>query len=239
MKDLLLNNATWIFNSISFLAALTGVITYKSYKHTNVRYFIFFLVYAYLVSVSLSYTQFLQKYEFLSSIKEALKGTFFELNYWMSTIFWRIGATIFIVLFYYKTLKNNILKRILVFFGGLFFLISIFVIVRNLETLPIGYYSFHQTGSIVVIFTCVTLYFIELMLTNEILDIQRSATFYISWTLLIFYNVVCILIIYKRYYHGGDMIYVNLQRLIYIFANIFMYSMFIFALLWCRPQKDQ
>ena len=222
-----------------FTSVVTGIITYKKYKNSPSRYVIWFLAYAYLVSVTMAYTRYVYSYEFLHTVRDYLLGTFFEKNVWLSTLFWRIGATLFILFIYFKHFEKRAFKIIVRFISVLFFVISIALIFIDFSRLSKGYYEFHQVGSMTCILICVGLYFIELIQSERILNFNRLLMFYVSCAFLFFYLIINGLIFYERYFTIYDMTYVYLRTNIYLFANIFMYSMFTFALLWCRPQKDQ
>lgn len=222
-----------------FIAVLVGLFSLKYYKDTPNRCFIYFLVYAYVVSVTMTYTRYVYKYEFLFHLRDYLESTFFEKNNWLSTIFWRIGATLFILYIYFKYLHNKLFKRVILLIGVLFLTLSILVILMDLSKLPSGYYNFHQVGSMSCILSCVGFYFIELIQSDRILKFNRSLLFYVSCTFLFWYLIVNSTVFYQSYFTTSDWPYVYLRNNIYLVANILMYSMFTFALLWCKPQTDQ
>lgn len=81
MMDFLTKNFSLINDIPLFIAALTGVFLYKSYKSTIVKYFIWYLVYVFTVDFVGGYSGYADKYEFLASFKMLLKDTVFEKNY--------------------------------------------------------------------------------------------------------------------------------------------------------------
>ena len=81
--------------------------------------------------------------------------------------------------------------------------------------------------------------------------LNDSTTFYISVVIFIWWLIITPLTFYDLFYGSvdlskpfrhpeffGDINYITLRKRIYLFSNIFMYLTFIFALIWCRPEKD-
>ena len=72
----------------------------------------------------------------------------------------------------------------------------------------------------------------------------KSINFYISVAIFIWWFIITPIVFYDNYsaYKVGvyerDWAYIELRRYIYIFSNIFMYSTFVFALIFCEPEED-
>ncbi|RMZ50932.1 hypothetical protein EB822_06015 [Flavobacteriaceae bacterium PRS1] len=77
------------------------------------------------------------------------------------------------------------------------------------------------------------------MLQSEtILSFYKSINFYISSTILIWWLVITPLVFFQIYFLNVDWSFIILRWQIYLFMNIFMYSSFTIALIWCKPQND-
>ena len=237
MSDFLLDNYTLITHSVEAIAALTGIILFNKYKGTFSKYFIYFLIYLSVCDLINNYPKFIRN----DGILSFLKGTVFELNYWWSTLFWNIGAILFFAFFYNKILKTILYKNILKFTGLIFFAISFICILLNWDVYFTNFFPIISISGAVVIFLCTGFYFIELLQSNKILTFYKSLNFYISLAIFIWWLIITPIVFYDVYDINGankDLDYYFLRRYIYLFVNVFMYSTFTFALIWCRPQDD-
>jgi hypothetical protein len=153
-------------------------------------------------------------------------------------VFWSVGSVLFFVFYYHEVLRYNPYKATLKY-GGLLFLISaIMYILTHIESFFSSQLVFITIFGLCLILLSVVFYFIEILLTNRILTFYRSLNFYISATLLIWWLVTTPLFFFNIYFSAADWNFVFLNWQIYLFANIFMYSSFTFALIWCRPQNN-
>ena len=218
-------------------AALTGLICYRKYRNTYQKYFIWFLVYVILLDFVGSYTVYVDKYEFLYSVKQALKGTLLERNYWVFTFFWSIGSALFFGFYYLKIIRNKYYRQIITFITSTFFLCSIVYILLNINAFFKSAIPFIKVFGALVIFTCVVFYFIELLKSDKVLSFYKSLNFYISSTILIWWLVTTPTVFFEIYFSSADWSYVILRGEIFLSMNIFMYLTFSFALLWCKPQN--
>ena len=234
MEEFFKQNYILLTHSVEIIAAVTGLFVFKKYKHTITRYFIFFLVYTFFVDVIGGYTRFYDQFEFLS----ILKGTVFESNHWWSTLFWKIGSVLFYSFYFYKIIKTKNYRDIVKYSGIIFLLSSIFYIVTHWNDYFVSFFSFISIFGTVVIFICIVLYFIEILQSDNVLMFYKSINFYISSIILIWWLVITPLVFYNIYFLNVDWNFIILKWQIYLFANIFMYSSFTIALIWCKPQND-
>jgi hypothetical protein len=238
LEEFLLKNYSFIAKLVESIAAITGLICYKKYRHTHQKYFIWFLIYIVLLDFFGSYTIYVAKYEFLEPIKEALKGTLIEKNYWVFTFFWSIGAILFFAFYYQKIIINKHFKRIIYYATCLFLLCSTVYIFLNINAFFKASIPFIKVSGATIIFMCVIFYFIELLKSDEVLTFYKSLNFYISSTIFIWWLVTTPVVFFEIYFSSADWNFVFLRWQIFLFMNIFMYLTFSFALLWCKPQND-
>ena len=151
---------------------------------------------------------------------------------------WVIGSSLFYLFFYRKVLKTRKYKTILkiCFYG--------FVVV------VLGFYATDWTAlfdrrpfflsvmNLLAILLCTTLYFLEILYSERILNFSRSIVFYISLTILVWFLINTPITFYMQYFRKADSDFVLLRYKITLFSNIFMYLTFAIALLWCKPQND-
>lgn len=233
MEEFFENNYSLLTRLVEFIAALTGVLCYKKYKDTPVKYFIYFLVGVLFLELIGSYPRYVKKLEITW-----LKETLFEHNYWFYTIFWKIGSVLFMIFFFRKILKNKIVKEVLKYSALLFLLSAVVYYIFNFKKLFLNFspYFIDVSGAFIVLF-CAAFYFVEVLKTDKILSFYKSIDFYISATVFVWWLIVTPITFYNIYYSASDWNFIVLKWQIYLSANIFMYLTFSFALLWCKPQK--
>lgn len=234
MEEFLRQNYYLIVHLVETLAAVTGLIFYKKFKHTDARFFIWFLVYIALCEYLGSYSKYCHEDGFLYF----LQGTLFEYNYWWSTLYWKIGAILFIAFYYYKILKTTIFKKILKVVGYSFLIFSMIYIILNWKDFFIRFFPIISILGAVVVFICVTLYLIETLKSDKIIFFYKSLNFYITIAIFIWWLIITPLIFYDIYSSEADWSFVLLKWQIYLIANVLMYFTFTFALIWSEPEQE-
>jgi hypothetical protein len=239
MEDFFLNNYFLLTHAVEILAALTGVFVFKKYRHTNIKYFVYFLVIITVCDILGGYTMFVSKGKFL----ECLIDTKFARNYWFSTLFWNLGA-IFFFAYYYKTLlRNKLFKKILKYSTILFLVFSLTYIIIHWDAFFISYFPIISVLGAVIIFLCSSFYFYEILNDKNISYPYKSINFYISVAIFIWWLIITPIVFFDNYTFYVidrfviDSEYVSLRRYIYLFSNIFMYLTYTFAFIWCKPEK--
>ena len=72
----------------------------------------------------------------------------------------------------------------------------------------------------------------------KVLNFYNELYFYISSAFLIWYLITTPLIFYQIYFSTADWSFIFLKWQIFLFANVFMYLTFTFALIYCKPEKE-
>ena len=233
MKDFLLNNYSLLLYLTESMAAITGLLLYKKYKRSNAKYFIWFLVYLFIGDFIGGYKNYVND-GFLSF----LKGTVFATNHWWSTLFWKVGAILFFSFYFSKILKTSTFKFIVKISGVLFLFFCVIYIGLHWDDFFHRFFPIISILGTIVIFLCTGFYFIETLLSDRILTFYKSLNFYISMAIFIWWLIITPLVFYDLYHSSGDWNFIFLKWEIYLFANIFMYSTFTFALIFCKPEED-
>lgn len=232
MKEFLEQNYSLITHSVEIMAAVIGLIFYKKYKYTAVKFFIWFLVYVAVCDFFGSYAEYVKEDSFLSF----LKGTIIETNHWWITSTWFIGSILFFSYFYQKTLKTKLYKHILKYGAFVFLIISIIQIVTDLESFFNHFFPLISILGAVIILLCTIFYFIEVLRSENILMFYRYINFYISLAIFIWWLIITPLVFYDIYNSQADWTFVILKWQIYLFANIFMYTTFTIGLIVSKPE---
>ena len=241
MEELISHNYRLITGIVEWSAAITGILCYNRYKFSTVKFFIWFLVYLSICDYIGGYTWYVHPNMFL----EFLIGTLIEKNCWFYTLFWKIGAIMFFAFYYKNILKSEKFKLIIKFSSYLFLLFSLIVILLNLEAFFDRFFSSISVFGSVIIFMCTVFYFVETLQSDSILEFYKSINFYISVTIFIWWLIITPLIFFELYSSyevinpERDWNYVLLKWYIYFFSNLFMYSTFTFALIFCKPEIER
>ncbi|MEZ4802796.1 MAG: hypothetical protein R2797_08475 [Gelidibacter sp.] len=238
MNEFLLQNYSWITHGVEIIAALAGIFCFKKYKNTKIKYFIWFLMYVAILELVGSYPRYVIAFEFLKDAKEYLKGTKFQNNYWFFTIFWSIGSALFYTFYFRMNIKSNVFKTILNY-GIILFLAGTTIhlaINGNLffSVRPI----FINVSGVSIILLAIIFYLLEILKSDKVLKFHKSINFYIAATVLLWLMITTPLTFYNNYFSSADWNFVFLKWQIFLFANVFMYLTFTFALLWCNPHND-
>lgn len=235
--DFFLNNYASIILFVEVLAAITGLLCLKKFSNTQVKYFIYFLVFLAIIELIGAYPIYVANFESLAGVKEFLKGTRFETNHWWFTTFWTIGGALFYSFYFHSFLKSINSRRVLKGLTFAFLVSSIIYILFNWDIFFGSSFYFVNIFSAFVILLSVVLYFVEVLKSQKILTFYKSINFYIAAVLLVFFLIKTPLIFYDVYFSRQDMDYVKLNATINILCITFMYITYTFALIWCKPRN--
>ncbi|WP_338733713.1 hypothetical protein [Mangrovimonas cancribranchiae] len=239
MEEFLRQNYVLLVRSVEMLAAIIGVFCLKKYKHTTAKYFIYIVIYWVLVDRLGGYVIDINNYKWLHFIKPKIEGTWFEKNHWWYSIFSFFFARLFFILYFLKILKNKYFKQVIKVLTISYVITYLTYYAIHFESLFL--YFTHISLKIfgaAIIFLCCIFYFIEVLLSDKILNFYKSLNFYIAAVLFIWELIITPMSFYNVYFTTADWNFVVLKWQIYLGAIMFMYLTFSFALLWCKPQND-
>ena len=214
------------------VTALVAFLLIKKYKNSYNRYFNYFLIYVFFVEAVSRFPLFLFKIKYF----EWIEHTKFSSNYWFYMFFWVIASACFFSFYFQKTLKIKAFKLVLKYARYMFLLIVVVLLIIDSDRFFDVHFLVLDYLNTVIVVGCVALFFLELLLTEKILDFYFNINFYIASTILVWWLVTIPLQIYSEYYHENDMHYVYLNRIIMACSNIFMYTCFTIGLLISKPQ---
>lgn len=240
MNEFLLQNYMLITHSVETIAALTGVFFYRKYKNETTKYFIYFLIYLTVCEFLCGYSKFVKPDKFL----HMLVGTIIQKNHWWTTLFWKIGAIMFFSFYYRKILKTKLFKDIIKYSSYVFLIISFIHIILHFEEFFYKFFPIISVLGAIIIFLCSIFYFIETLQSTKVLAFYKSINFYISAAIFVWWLIVTPIVFYDIYFvyeignPNRDWDFMFLRWQIYMFANIFMYLTFTFALIFCTPEKE-
>ncbi|WP_179320034.1 hypothetical protein [Winogradskyella helgolandensis] len=233
MDDFLKENYSLITSFVELFAAIVGVITYKSYKFTPVKYIIYFLVYAFFVDLIGGYPSYLKDIGYFHLIE----GTLIESNYWWYTLFWWIGLSSFMFSVNYKIVKTVRLKQILKYGYYIYLLQVVLYIIFKFENLFISN-EFISISSLWIVILSIIIYFFETLASEKIVLFYKSMYFYFNATFFIWILIIIPLEFFELYYIEDDWDFVLLKWKIFLSLNIFLYITLSAALLFCKPKAQ-
>ncbi|MFV0566328.1 MAG: hypothetical protein ACK5NB_10910, partial [Flavobacteriaceae bacterium] len=173
---------------------------------------------------------------------EFLIDTPFEKNYWWSTLYWKIGAILFLGCYYQLILTNKWFKRILKYALLAFVGFSVVYILRNWNTFFNSFFPAISVFGSVIVFLCSVFYFVEILQSDKLLTFYTSFNFYVSVAIFMWWLIITPIVFYDIYGNYNveegvrDLKYLKIRMFIYLFSNICMYLTFTFALIFCRPK---
>lgn len=210
---------------------------YKRHKDYNSRYFIFFIWYVFVIEIGASYPLYLREFTIFKPIKTIIEGTALETNPWWYNVFWTLGSVLFICFYIHRILITDPFKRIVAWisFGYL-----LFYLIYNLIHSE-NFFNGNDMGSFIiggaVVVISISLYFIELLAVDRVMDFKSSFNLIVLGALFIWWLVIAPTLFYEEYFNVVDLGFLNLRKQILFSCNVLMYGMFSFALAYCKPQN--
>lgn len=233
MDEFLKSNYGYIITLIEFIAAFTGVILYKKYKNTHVKYLIYFLVYTFFIDTIGDYPSILKKLGYFHLIK----GTLIESNYWWYTIFWWIGLSVIMVYLNYRVVKTIRFKKILKYGFYLYSLQVVLYILFRFENL-FSHERYITISSLWIILLSIVIYFFETLKSEKIILFYKSVYFYFNTVFFIWVLIIIPMNFFEVYNVLEDWNYVLFKWKIYLTLNFFLYSTLSAALIFCKPESE-
>jgi hypothetical protein len=238
MLDFILESKVFKNDLILIASAVIALSQFGRYKNYNSRIFLYFVMYSCLVDFIGGYPSYIHNIESLHGIRDFLKDTKFRRNYWWFTTFWNIGSAIFMSYYFFKILQTNSFKKIIKYLGLTFLITSIVYIICNVDAYFNSQLKFVNIFGAMVILFCISLYFIEVLKSDRILVFYKSLNSIVSITMFLWWLITIPLLFYEIYFSTNDEAYVAFRSNVYMFANLFMYSIFAVAIIFCKPEYD-
>ncbi len=224
--------AGFLLNFFEIIAFLVGIYYYQKYKSKPTYYLVWFLGITVFSELFSWYAYFVKTGQL-----SLLKDTVFESNYWIGNIYSIISYLFYIN--YFKWCLST--KRSLIILNQLSVL---FLVVSILEIFIFeGFFTRFMPISNIIgtlfVFISIAFYYLELLKSDQILQVQRTLPFYISVGALLFHLCTTPLFIYSSYYSNFiDPGFVDLYRQVIFGINYLLYIIYIAGFLICLRKKD-
>ncbi|MFL0352791.1 hypothetical protein [Xanthomarina sp. GH4-25] len=234
MREFLYEYYSPVTKCFIIFAFIVGILVYKKYKKTQVKYFIWFLGWIVFLEIVGSYPLYLQN----SGLSHLIKGTLIEQNYWWYTISWASTATIFYSWFLSQKYESNIFKTIIklcIYGYVLVILVSAIIDYKIIFGIRPTYIT---VLNVTIIILSTVFYLYNLINSEKLLNSFKSLYFYVAIILLVWWLITTPLSFFEVYNSDSDWDFVTIKWTITLIANIFMYLGFALALLWCDPEQE-
>jgi hypothetical protein len=234
LEEFLRQNYSLLTRLIVISTAFIGVLNYRKFKTTPVSKFIVFLVFVSFIEIIANYPSYLislNKYYLLD-------GTLIKQNYWWYTIAWTMGSALFFSYYLNKVVETKFIKNILQSLFWIMVMTVFIVLIFDYKQVFNSFPVIIEIVSFLVVVFSVIFYFIEVLLSDKILNFYKSIHFYICTAILFWWLVTTPLVFYEVYHSTSDWDYIILKWQIRLFANVVMYLTFSMALIWCKPQNN-
>ena len=220
-----------LINFFELLAFLTGIFYYKKNKSKPTFYLVAFLGITVFSELFSWYTFFID-----SALLHFLKGTSFQTNYWSGNIYSIISYLFYIN--YFKWYLSNKLSITIINWISIVFLIVSFLEILFADGFFIKLMPISNILGTLFVFLSIAFYYLELLKSDQLLQVQKSLPFYVSVGALIFHLCTTPLFLYSSYLNNSiDPSFVSLYKQVIFGSNYLLYSIYIAGFIICSRKK--
>jgi len=235
LKEFYLEYYSLLTRILEFIAAITGILYYRKFKNTKVKYFIWFLIWVVIVELIGGYTHYLRDLNLFHYIE----GTLFEKNSWWFTLAWTTSSTLFYSWFLGVKLDSLFLKRVLKFSCAIYLAILLWSLIFYFNDFFKARPMPLVIGNVIIILLSSIFYLYEILNTDRILTFYKSIYFYVAAIIFVWWLISTPLSFFDVYNTTSDWDYVVLKWTVRLSVNTFMYLGFAVALIVTRPEYDK
>jgi hypothetical protein len=236
MLDFIIEHKIYITYIFELIAAISG--SYYLIKTPKARkeiiYFSWFLWFVLLIDLSGSYAlwAYFDDYKTFPFLEDSL----FSRNVWLYNWLNLISISFYSFLFI-KQIKRIKYKRILKFALLGFIVLGIFKLTSS-DQLFYRYDMSIRFVGVLLLTIAIGIYYFELLMSDQILDIKKNLLFYISVGVFIWHLCVSPIDIYSIYFSVENVDFIKMHATIIRYSNIFMYGLFSFGFIYCAQTKQ-
>ena len=221
MLEFITQNFNFIVYLFEINALIIGVCFLNKGTNKSTKIFVFYLGYIVFVELVAFLLLYLKELAFIDYLIEEGVTSISWFN-----LFWFYGGIMFTLFYYHSLLTYIMFKRILKIVAVLFSLIMLSHFLIFSKSFFTAHSFLYQISGLIVILICVTLYFIEFLNNENVLNIFHSFSFYVALGLFSWWLIITPVTFFASYNTSADWDFANLKRRIFLFANIFMYTCF-------------
>ncbi len=210
------------------------------YIHANkkaepaTKYFVYFLLLTALVEIIGAYAPiaYFSDYKYFSFVE----GTVFDENYWLYNAYTLISY--FIYVSYFKWHIESRFQRNLLTLLLILFIVSQIIEFSISGNYFDGYSSYGDIVGTFLVLLSISLYYYQLLTSDEILKFNTSLPFYISIGAILLHLVLTPVFIYSGYFDSESPEFVELYKRIILFTNLLVYLLYSIGFIICLRKKD-
>ncbi len=223
----------FVIKLLEGFSVIAGVYYLKKYpKDLSNRLFTYFLLFTFFVEIIGLIPAIIYHHEALHHLKDTVWYT----NFWLFNPYLIVSFS-FYCFYFRKSLQNKTLKKILNF-SIIVYVISSSLILIFSEVLFVSHSYFTLFVGVALLFLAISFYYYELLQDEKLLEIKKSVQFYVSVSFLILNLISLPLWIYFKYFSNAiSPEFVKLYQSIFYFSNVFLYSTYIFAFIYCAQER--
>jgi hypothetical protein len=227
---------TSIYLTLELLAATAG--TYYLKKNTEASnstfYLVYFLWFTFILEVIAIYSPiaYFTDCEYFGFVYD----TVFERNIWLYNIYSLISFSFF-VYYIMSLLKSKAQKKTITLILYIYLIIGVLNLILSDVFFKEDSVFTAIAGTLLLLLVNVLFYF-DLLKSNQILNLKKQLPIYISVGVLVFYLCVTPIDLFSQYFKRVNELFVNVKAIIYIIANIFMYTTFTIGFLVCAKKNN-
>lgn len=233
MEEFIKEHYTLITYSVECLAAVTGIVLYKKYKHTVAKYLIFFLVYAFLVDLLGNYP----RHFYNLGLFYVIEDTLIEKNYWWFNIFWFFGTVGFVSYINYNIVEKKIFRKAIKYIFFSYSAMFLLYLVFKFENVFLILNSFITILSLWAVLSIISIYLLEILQSEKVIYFYQSIYFFINTAILLWFLILGPMVFYEIYFSTADWNFIILKWQIYLSVNIVFYLTLSLALIFCKPEN--
>lgn len=228
---------TSIYLTLELLAATAG--TYYLKKNTEASnstfYLVYFLWFTFILEVIAIYSPiaYFTDCEYFGFVYD----TVFERNIWLYNIYSLISFSFF-VYYIMSLLKSKAQKKTITLILYIYLIIGVLNLILSDVFFKEDSVFTAIAGTLLLLLVNVLFYF-DLLKSNQILNLKKQLPIYISVGVLVFYLCVTPIDLFSQYFKRVNELFVNVKAIIYIIANILMYTTFTIGFLVCAKNKKE
>jgi hypothetical protein len=227
-----MNPTLLFFLTLEALAFIFSVNFHLKSRSKSSFYLSVFLGFIVIIEIIGSYTVFIEHIDGLQRIR----GTVWEKNYWLYNIQLIISALFYITYFKFH-LTSKIFKVVLNILLIVFLVGSILYLIFS-GTYFTSFSPFTLIMGTLLIIISISMYYLELLQSDLILNVTRSVPFYISIGALIFHLCTPPLFLYSMYFSmSTNPEFVPTYKVIIFGSNFIMYTVYILGFIICARDR--
>jgi hypothetical protein len=197
------------------------------------KFLTYFLLFTFCIEAIGFIPRIIYSQEYLHYLKETVWFT----NFWLYNPYLIVSYT-FYAFYFSINLKIKGLRQVLNYLVTIFVISSLANLVFS-NIFFVSYSMFTMFAGIALLFLAISFYYYELLQDEKLLYINKSVQFYISVAFLLFNLISMPLWINIRFYNNTlSPEFINLYRIIFLTANILLYSTYTFAFIYCAQVKQ-